>query len=487
MHEHRDDMEEKQYNIIRRMIESCQWTFARTMPEAPHEYIVKGKCPLTDEEFVSFVEMQRKFGVKERWGKYNNPYLYVDGYKYWTMEASVEDTKVINRARVNVIGDVLKMYEDIISIKNEVQENRPYHFNALLNSSLSELDISSIFAGFLKQKMNGRYTVLESFIRSCFGDTFQSNIDKPIIETEKGVTDLKRIDILIYEKGKYAIVIENKIWDAPEQQNQLINYIEGAKEPRLGFTDEQIYVIYMPSTDEHGPTDVSWNESYRKTFGPRYRNFSFRESVIKWLESEEIQSIDEEYFAHSRFLFIDFLKRVFNIAKTDNMENQKIDEYIRKELGLKENDNSYNIAKLTATFTEIDECKRQLERMRKEYCGEMIKEWSARLDQDFPKCKKREICEVKKMCTGIVIPYKDIEDAIFINLEFIDNKVCCGTTYMPSTHSIREEMQASESMRHFWESKEFVKGVDWLFYKYTMNYEEAYKLLNNLIQDILKH
>lgn len=98
------------YNKLREMIARCKWTFAKTMPFAPHEYIVRDKCPLTDKEFVYFVDMQREYGVKERWGKYNNPYLYIDDYKYWTMDASMEDTKVMNRAKACVVDDADKLY-----------------------------------------------------------------------------------------------------------------------------------------------------------------------------------------------------------------------------------------------------------------------------------------------------------------------------------------------------------------------------------------
>lgn len=34
---------------IRRLIGKCQWTFAKTMPTCPHEYIVRNKCALSDE------------------------------------------------------------------------------------------------------------------------------------------------------------------------------------------------------------------------------------------------------------------------------------------------------------------------------------------------------------------------------------------------------------------------------------------------------
>lgn len=90
----------KEWEKLREMIARCTWTFAKTMPWCPHEYIVRGKCPLTEEEFLHFIEMQRKFGKVERWGKYITPYLYIDDYKYWTMGAPAEETMVMNRANV---------------------------------------------------------------------------------------------------------------------------------------------------------------------------------------------------------------------------------------------------------------------------------------------------------------------------------------------------------------------------------------------------
>ena len=93
-------VEAKEWEKLREMIVRCTWTFAKTMPWCPHEYIVRGKCPLTEDEFLYFIEMQRNYGKVERWGKYITPYLYIDSYKYWTMGAPVEETLVMNRAKV---------------------------------------------------------------------------------------------------------------------------------------------------------------------------------------------------------------------------------------------------------------------------------------------------------------------------------------------------------------------------------------------------
>ncbi len=69
-------------------ISPCQSTFWHV----PHEYIVRGKCGLTDEDFLYLVIAQREYGIHEQWHKYNFPYLYLDGYKYWTMGDALEET-----------------------------------------------------------------------------------------------------------------------------------------------------------------------------------------------------------------------------------------------------------------------------------------------------------------------------------------------------------------------------------------------------------
>ena len=144
---------ELNYDKLREMIARCEWKFAKTMPFAPHEYIVRDKCPLTDEEFVYFVDMQRRFGVKERWGKYNNPYLYIDDYKYWTMGAPYDETTVINRAKACVVEDVHKLYEGIENVKNENRMNGNRYVEEYISKKVG---LKEDDKGFNIELINGR-------------------------------------------------------------------------------------------------------------------------------------------------------------------------------------------------------------------------------------------------------------------------------------------------------------------------------------------
>ena len=274
-------MEGPDYDKLREMIARCEWKFAKTMPFAPHEYIVREKCPLTDDEFVYFVDMQRQFGVKERWGKYNNPYLYIDDYKYWTMGAPMEETTVINRAKACVVEDAHKLYEE------------------------------------MKQ---------------------------------------------------------------------------------LG--------------------------------GDKY-----------------------------------------------------VDEYIHEKLGLKPEDKSYTINLLSGRLDELDTCCDHLRRIRRGYSVEVMKEWSQRLSEDFPDCKKDEyLGRFNTIYTGIVLPYKDIPEAITIRIEMIDKSLFYGLNYLPETESMREELL--DAFAFLKTEDQFKKGSDILYYRYT-SFEEGYERLKELIERML--
>jgi transcriptional regulator with XRE-family HTH domain len=81
----------------REFISQCEWTFAKTMPHAPHEYIVRRK--VENDKFVGLVKLIRREGERRTWGRYRNTYLAIDEWSYWTMGAPIPITIIINRAR----------------------------------------------------------------------------------------------------------------------------------------------------------------------------------------------------------------------------------------------------------------------------------------------------------------------------------------------------------------------------------------------------
>lgn len=85
---------------LRGFIKRCTWKWARTMKNSPHEYIYRGKCQLTDNEFNDFVRAQVYCGEKKPYGRQLIPYLYIDGFKYWTMGDYIINNNTMNRQKL---------------------------------------------------------------------------------------------------------------------------------------------------------------------------------------------------------------------------------------------------------------------------------------------------------------------------------------------------------------------------------------------------
>ena len=81
---------------LKDFINSSNWIFAKTYASTwPHHYIVRER--VEENLFVQMVEHIRRFGYEGRFYKMKLIYFEEDGYVYWTMGASIEETTIINR------------------------------------------------------------------------------------------------------------------------------------------------------------------------------------------------------------------------------------------------------------------------------------------------------------------------------------------------------------------------------------------------------
>ena len=82
---------------LRTFVDGQAWTFAKTMPEWPHEYIVRDRV---DETL--FEDLVRHIRAQGREGKfYARVITYYEeaGLTYWTMGAPLHETTIVNRCR----------------------------------------------------------------------------------------------------------------------------------------------------------------------------------------------------------------------------------------------------------------------------------------------------------------------------------------------------------------------------------------------------
>ncbi len=89
---------------LRRFIATSKWKFAVTMPETPHEYILRRETH-DKAAFEKFVMHIRHHGYQQTFRGVSYTYLDVDGWQYWTMGAALEETILINRAQIGGLNE----------------------------------------------------------------------------------------------------------------------------------------------------------------------------------------------------------------------------------------------------------------------------------------------------------------------------------------------------------------------------------------------
>jgi hypothetical protein len=82
---------------LRRFASEEKWTYAKTMPTWPHEYLVRAR--VDDGLFESMVKHIRSNGYEGRFYEQKTTYYEEAGLVYWTMGAPLEETIIINRCR----------------------------------------------------------------------------------------------------------------------------------------------------------------------------------------------------------------------------------------------------------------------------------------------------------------------------------------------------------------------------------------------------
>lgn len=82
---------------LRTFVDEQHWTFARTMPELPHEYIVRKR--VDEELFERLVLHIRNQGCEGRFYEKAITYYEEAGLVYWMMGAPLDETTIVNRCR----------------------------------------------------------------------------------------------------------------------------------------------------------------------------------------------------------------------------------------------------------------------------------------------------------------------------------------------------------------------------------------------------
>lgn len=333
---------------------------------------------------------------------------------------------------MNITTDYIAIARELIDLQQRLLADLPYHINLVDAIGADENANSRILAGILSYHgKTGNYDVLKAFAKHFFCDAnLAEMIEKPVIVTEQLVRNDKRIDIYIHEPVKYAIILENKVMDAPEQPHQLANYIEGLND--FGYENEQIFIGYLPRTDETMPSKNSWTNrkgvSYSEEFQSRFRNISFRDGILPWLKNLDIPANETAMLQQSVGIYIDYLEGQFGFRPNEHYIEMKTDEYIADKLTFTDNLPD-NLQKGMDAVAEIDKLKKELSRLNLAAAHTILSQWLERAKSTFPQLLWEDRSQSSQFPSiGFPVAYAEYQRAfkIFLQIDTWHNSIYYG-------------------------------------------------------------
>ena len=226
---------------------------------------------------------------------------------------------------------------NIVEIANKIegQRNKPRHhspYNVFTAWGMSENDHTKLLLALLRyQDSTGRYPLLNSFLnRFTKGRDkmihYQNPSDVIIRFNPRYDKDDKHsfIDglIIFSAQGKrIAIIMENKVFDAPDQNDQIRRYITHmTTEEHIAL--ENVWVLYITGTGTKEIDECSYhpnNEDEATNIGRRFITLTYYKDIIEWLKQDVLERriYPESLTSIVRAYVVSLEKDIFCENKTD--------------------------------------------------------------------------------------------------------------------------------------------------------------------------
>ena len=278
------------------------------------------------------------------------------------------------------MNDSTSLLDDFSSFIKNNQRAIPFSFNVLDEQCghIVENSHTNILMKLLQYKNQYGYVFLESFFSFLGLEDIKVNPNQDVrFDTERFYDKNGRIDGFIFQRDQFALIIENKVNGARNQEKQLQRYIESVTNDPKVFSSNQkgiesIWVLFMTKNGVENPDDVSLD--YMTNNGIRENHFaaiSYKGDVLPWLK-EYIQPTvmqKDQVLNSGLFQYIDFLEGMLGMRQSDFKLLNKGKEWFIN--WLKEN-TSYDKDGFSSKNVLLDEINKKINKQLKQRSNEKV-------------------------------------------------------------------------------------------------------------------
>jgi len=239
----------------------------------------------------------------------------------------------------NIISEYTNKYTEFVS-------QRPYSFNILdeQQGRVVENSHTNILIKLLEYNNAHGYEFLQSFCDLAFPSWQYKISGNVVFDTEYSCDG--RIDGIIYQKDKFAIIIENKINNAGPQKGQIKRYVQKVITDKNIFTDhseginlDKVWVIYLTRNGIGSPEKESI-QYLKETFGceefdseivgERYSALSYANDLYYWIKDVLIPMIPrkEEGLYCGLCQYNNYLSTLLGLDSEEEYLNDKVCEWL---------------------------------------------------------------------------------------------------------------------------------------------------------------
>ena len=226
-------------------------------------------------------------------------------------------------------NELVRIISEYLESKRVHESKRMYNLNIIDELHANENAHTRILLKLFSYELDGKKIILEKFI-----DRINQKIGNPeraikSAENAKVFYQFAFMDGYIKSSDDWAIIIENKINWAADQENQIDRYIQSAIDD--GIAENKIYAVYLTADGSKKVSDYSFDKERNGNIGG-FVELNYQDDILPLLKNTAGELPEKEI--------------VLTAAIT-----QYID-YLEGRLGMRENEKEYNTA-MNKTLLEI--------------------------------------------------------------------------------------------------------------------------------------